>query len=200
MRYSKEQINERFQMLSPTVQDIILSVEIADAIKEITKKNDLHMDTAGLLNEEITYVIVGAEKSVNFVSNLKTKVHIPEDKVNSVAGDVNEKIFLPVREALKNAANKPAQDIKSEVVEESNLHKKEVELENSINHAPLTESEEIRQHIEAQRVVGNTTAPPANLPTGVPAEAPTEQKEEKQKPSFENKKPSHVDPYREPFE
>jgi hypothetical protein len=200
MRYSKEQINERFQMLSPTVQDIILSVEIADAIKEITKKNDLHMDTAGLLNEEITYVIVGAEKSVNFVSNLKTKVHIPEDKVNSVAGDVNEKIFLPVREALKNAANKPAQDIKLEVVEESNLHKKEVELENSINHAPLTESEEIRQHIEAQRVVGNTTAPPANLPTGVPAEAPTEQKEEKQKPSFENKKPSHVDPYREPFE
>lgn len=200
MRYSKEQINERFQMLSPTVQDIILSVEIADAIKEITKKNDLHMDTAGLLNEEITYVIVGAEKSVNFVSNLKTKVHIPEDKVNSVAGDVNDKIFLPVREALKNAANKPAQDIKSEVVEESNLHKKEVELETRINHAPLTESEEIRQHIEAQRVVGNTTAPPANLPTGVPAEAPTEQKEEKQKPSFENKKPSHVDPYREPFE
>lgn len=200
MRYSKEQINERFQMLSPTVQDIILSVEIADAIKEITKKNDLHMDTAGLLNEEITYVIVGAEKSVNFVSNLKTKVHIPEDKVNSVAGDVNDKIFLPVREALKNAANKPAQDIKLEVVEESNLHKKEVELETRINHAPLTESEEIRQHIEAQRVVGNTTAPPANLPTGVPAEAPTEQKEEKQKPSFENKKPSHVDPYREPFE
>ena len=200
MRYSKEQINERFQMLSPTVQDIILSVEIADAIKEITKKNDLHMDTAGLLNEEITYVIVGAEKSVNFVSNLKTKVHIPEDKVNSVAGDVNEKIFLPVREALKNAANKPAQDIKLEVVEESNLHKKEVELENSINHAPLTESEEIRQHIEAQRVVGNTTAPPPNLPTSTPVDAPTEQKEEKQKPSFENKKPSHVDPYREPFE
>lgn len=200
MRYSKEQINERFQMLSPTVQDIILSVEIADAIKEITKKNDLHMDTAGLLNEEITYVIVGAEKSVNFVSNLKTKVHIPEDKVNSVAGDVNEKIFLPVREALKNAANKPAQDIKSEVVEESNLHKKEVELETRINHAPLTESEEIRQHIEAQRVVGNTTAPPPNLPTSTPVDAPTEQKEEKQKPSFENKKPSHVDPYREPFE
>lgn len=200
MRYSKEQINERFQMLSPTVQDIILSVEIADAIKEITKKNDLHMDTAGLLNEEITYVIVGAEKSVNFVSNLKTKVHIPEDKVNSVAGDVNDKIFLPVREALKNAANKPAQDIKLEVVEESNLHKKEVELENSINHAPLTESEEIRQHIEAQRVVGNTTAPPPNLPTSTPVDAPTEQKEEKQKPSFENKKPSHVDPYREPFE
>ena len=200
MRYSKEQINERFQMLSPTVQDIILSVEIADAIKEITKKNDLHMDTAGLLNEEITYVIVGAEKSVNFVSNLKTKVHIPEDKVNSVAGDVNDKIFLPVREALKNAANKPAQDIKSEVVEESNLHKKEVELETRINHAPLTESEEIRQHVEAQRVVGNTTAPPPNLPTSTPADAPTEQKEEKQKPSFENKKPSHVDPYREPFE
>ena len=200
MRYSKEQINERFQMLSPTVQDIILSVEIADAIKEITKKNDLHMDTAGLLNEEITYVIVGAEKSVNFVSNLKTKVHIPEDKVNSVAGDVNEKIFLPVREALKNAANKPAQDIKSEVVEESNLHKKEVELETRINHAPLTESEEIRQHVEAQRVVGNTTAPPPNLPTSTPVDAPTEQKEEKQKPSFENKKPSHVDPYREPLE
>ena len=200
MRYSKEQINERFQMLSPTVQDIILSVEIADAIKEITKKNDLHMDTAGLLNEEITYVIVGAEKSVNFVSNLKTKVHIPEDKVNSVAGDVNDKIFLPVREALKNAANKPAQDIKSEVVEESNLHKKEVELETRINHAPLTESEEIRQHVEAQRVVGNTTAPPPNLPTSTPVDAPTEQKEEKQKPSFENKKPSHVDPYREPFE
>jgi hypothetical protein len=200
MRYTKEQINERFQMLPASVQDIVLSAEVADAIKEIADKNGLHIDTAGLLNEEITYVMVGAEKSSNFISNLKTKVHLPEDKVNAVAGDVNEKIFLPVREALKVAADKPAQSVESEVVPSSSLHRKEVSLENQINHSQLTESEEIKEQIKTEQEVRPEVPPPANLPVGEEVVKDIEAKDENKERHIEKQSPYAKDPYREPFE
>jgi hypothetical protein len=203
MRYSKEQINERFQILPSSVQDIILSAEVADTIKAIADKNNLHIDTAGLLNEEITFVMVGAEKSVNFIKNLRIYLHLSEDKVNAVAGEVNEKIFLPIREALKNVANKPEQALEpeiTEIIDDSNLHKKEIELENKIEHAPLTESEEIRKQIEEQRLqaVKPPVAPPPNLPTQ--SDAPTDELNLGARRPSEEKKPFHVDPYREPIE
>jgi hypothetical protein len=191
MRYTKEQINERFQMLPSSVQDVVLSAEVADAIKTIADKNDLYIDTAGLLNEEITYVMVGAEKSVNFISNLKTKVHLPEDKVNAVAGDVNDKIFLPIREALKNAANKPAQDIGPETPAPSDLQEKAISLENKDSRPPLTESEEIREQVKRSQEVKQTPAPPANLPIG-------EENKIKEK-HIQKQSPYAKDPYREPL-
>ena len=203
MRYTKEQINERFQMLPSSVQDIVLSAEVADAIKEIANKNQLHIDTAGLLNEEITYVMVGAEKSVDFIKNLKIHLRLPEDKANTVARDVNEKIFLPIREALKKVADTPAQSVEPEAIASSSLHKKEVSLENQINHSQLTESEEIKEQVRAEQEVMPEAPPPANLPVGEEVGEVGEDVE-----SIDGTKERHIqkqspyakDPYREPIE
>lgn len=209
MRYTKEQINQRFQMLPSKVQDIILSVEVANAIKEIAKKNDLHIDTAGLLNEEITYVMVGAEKSVNFISNLKRYLHLPENKINAIAGDVNQKIFLPVREALKNTANSSAQTTEQDTPEQSDLRKKETNLENQINHTPLTESEQIREKVKVEQEAKPLVPPPANLPVDEKAQSKsivdetktaTQDKDETKERHIEKQSPYAKDPYREPID
>lgn len=214
MRYSKEEINKRFQMLPEQVQDIVLSTEVVDAIKKITEKNNLHIDTAGLLNEEITYVMVGAEKSANFINNLKTKVRLPENKINAIAGDVNEKIFLPIRESLKRVANATAQNTiqKTDEVEtkisQNPLQEKETELQNQINHLPLTESEEIKEQVQAYQETKPQAPPPANLP--IEEEVSKLSEGYTSKPSEDTGKPEerHIqkqspyakDPYREPID
>lgn len=197
MRYSKEEINKRFQMLPEQVQDIVLSTEVVDAIKKITEKNNLHIDTAGLLNEEITYVMVGAEKSANFINNLKTKVRLPENKINAIAGDVNEKIFLPIRESLKRVANATAQNtiLADEVetkISQNPLQEKETELQNQIDHPPLTESEEIKEQVSK-----------LSEDTGKPSEDTGKTSENTGKPEerhIQKQSPYAKDPYREPID
>lgn len=195
MRYSKDFLNEKYKQLPEVVKNAMGSVDRGNLIKSIAEKHQMHIDQAGLLLEEIMYVTLGIEKTSDFIRNLKVHLRIPENKVNVIAGDVNEKIFLPVREALKNVANKSAQDIKSEAIEiidDNNLHKKEVKIENKIDHAPLTESQEIKQHIARQQAVKPVVAPPPNLPTG--------ETNGEAMPLNLEKKPTHTDPYREPID
>lgn len=187
MRYTKEQIDQRFKILPPSVQDAVLSVGVADSIKSIADKHQLHIDQTGLLNEEITYVMVGAEKSSDFIRNLKTQTKLPNNKVNAIAGDVNDKIFLPIRELMKNVT-KEAQ------VESTTENKEPETIINEIHYTSLGgESEEIKQQVAKEREVKPTTPIPENLPTQQEPNLVT------RLPSKE-KKPSHRDPYREPIE
>ena len=103
MRYSKEQVYMKFQKLPTVVQDVIFSSNTTDTIKEISKKYNLHIDKIGILNKEITYIIVGLEKTTDFIRNIKVQLNLPDEKINAIAKDVNEKIFLQVREVMKKA-------------------------------------------------------------------------------------------------
>lgn len=195
MRFSEDYFYEKYRMLPKSIKRVIYSLDIHNIVKSITDKHSLHVDTAGILDDEIMYAIVGITKVSDFIRNLKVQLKLPDNEVNVIAKDVNEKIFLPIREALKNVANKSTQDIKPETIEtieDNNLHKKEVEIESKIDHAPLTESEEIKQQIVRQQIVKPAVSPPPNLPTGEP-------NGEARPPSGE-KKPIHIDPYREPTE
>ncbi|MFQ5662033.1 MAG: hypothetical protein ACE5F2_02165 [Candidatus Paceibacteria bacterium] len=206
MRHSKEQINERFQRLPSVVQDIVLSSETEEVIKNISSKHSLHVDTAGLLSEEITYVMVGAEKATDFIRNLKAQTNLPDEKINAIAKDVNEKIFLPIRKSLKKAGDvSPAESgIRNQEsrkpqpqkeIHHPSLNEKphlETKFPSEGEARPLSESEDIKKQIKQQQEVKKVTVPPTNLPT--------EPHLETKFPSGEEKRPTHVDPYREPIE
>lgn len=105
MRYPKEQINEKFQKLPSVAQGMILSSETGDVIKEISSRYNLQIDTVRVLNEEITFVLIGIEKSSDFIRNIKAQSRLPDEKINAIAKDVNEKIFLPVLVYMKTVEN-----------------------------------------------------------------------------------------------
>lgn len=93
MRYSKKFLNERYHTLPESIQDMMGSVEIGEVISSIEKKHNIDDNHLGI---EITYVMVGVEKSSNFICNLKAHLNLSGEKVNAISKDVNEKIFLPM--------------------------------------------------------------------------------------------------------
>jgi|ETNmetMinimDraft_35_1059890.scaffolds.fasta_scaffold31031_2 hypothetical protein len=188
MRYTKEQINERFQLLQPQVQNAVLSIEVAETIKSIAQKHQLHIDTTGTLNEEITYVMVGAEKATDFIKNLKMQLKLPDEKANAIAKDVNEKVFLKIRKLMMESTQKPETKVQQEP--------------KAIHHTPLFESEGIKEQLRQQQVVKPVVAPPSNLPTQPDSTAGESSRQTgvQVESTDEQKKPSHVDPYREPIE
>ena len=222
MRYSAESLTEKYKVLPKGVRDMAKSLEVSNTIKAISEKHNLHIDIAEILYDEITYVMFGAEKATDFIRNLKIYLKLPDEKVNAIAKDVNEKIFLPIREALKKVADTPAQstaqpsDIIKPEVPQSTLHQKEEALEDQINHPPLSESEEIKEQVKAQQEVKPQAPLPENLPSDEPVDLePTQEPEPTLTPKTENqpaktekKEERHIqkqspyakDPYREPIE
>jgi hypothetical protein len=154
MKYTKEQINEKFQKLASPVQDIILSTNTEEAIKTIADKNSLHIDTAGQLNEQITFVMIGLEPASEFIKHIKERLQLPEEKARAVAKDVNEQIFNKIREVLKNTPQQPSHEISTDA-DKSALERKKEQLEKEV---------EQKTNLEAGHPSG-TGAPPPNLPT-----------------------------------
>lgn len=199
MRYSNEFLLEKYKTLPKSVRDILITLNMDALIKAITEKHRIHLDIADVLDDEITYVIFGAEKSTDFIRNLKAQLKLPDEKINAIAKDVNEKIFLPIREALKKAVDASSSESANDfsTVQEG-IKNKELGEETE-------ELDEIKKQIAKQKITKPAVVPPPNLPTGAPAGASPESSEPKEPhlvtrlPS-EEKKPAHIDPYREPIE
>ena len=189
MRFSEDYFYEKYRMLPKGIKRTMYSLDIHDIVKSITDKYKLHIDTAGILDDEIMYAIIGITKVSDFIRNLKTQLKLPDEKVNAIAKDVNEKIFLQIRKELKK-------------VSEEKITKETTQKQNEIHHSPLSESEEIKKQIKERQAVKPVVTPPTNLPTqsNSPTESVNEQADVRIESKEEQKKPSHVDPYREPIE
>tara|TARA_B100001971_G_C18055816_1_gene465253 strand:- start:19 stop:645 length:627 start_codon:yes stop_codon:yes gene_type:complete len=208
MRFSEDYFYEKYRMLPKGIKRTMYSLDIHDIVKSITDKYKLHIVTAGILDDEIMYAIIGITKVSDFIRNLKTQLKLPDEKVNAIAKDVNEKIFLPIRESLKKTENippvEPTNDSTKRQAITQNQESKKMQTQKEIHHSPLTESEEIKKQIRQQQTPKQVGTLPPNLPTGVPnsKEESAEQSndEDDASPRLKNKKPSHIDPYREPIE
>jgi len=235
MKYTKEQLNEKYKMLPKELQDAMFSGEATENVKKIGEKHNLHVDKIGELGEEVWFTMLGVKRSADFIRNIKTRLNLPDEKINMIAKDINEKIFLPVREymkktqgvllepsveistevvpqqeeeksvreALKEAGAEPVQSTESEIkpattYNSDDLRKKEVELENQINHPQLTESEETNVPINTEQEVKPEAPVPANLP--VEEEVKKVGQEVGKERHIQKQSPYAKDPYREPIE
>lgn len=219
-------------MLPREIKNVVGSTKLSEFLKSLIKKYNLHIDQAGILGDEINFTLLGFTKTTDFIRNLKTQLNLPDEKINAIAKDVNEKIFLPIRESLKKAGDvSPAEsgirnqesrkpqpqkeihpvrdrtpqmsdDFRRKSISNGIHHPSLNEKSNLVTPPPSDESEEIRKQVEHQKVTKPVVVPPPNIPTGAPTGAPEESGKphlEARHPS-EEKKPSHVDPYREPIE
>jgi len=133
--------------------------------------------------------MLGVKRTVDFIRNIKARLNLPDEKINAIAKDVNEKIFLQVREAMKRAQNTSTSD-ESKVEDvskpQSEIHHPKLDQNPHLGALPpiapdlvtpppsktivdkAEESEEIKSQIEKQQVVHHTAPPPPNLPTAEP--------------------------------
>lgn len=102
MSYSKEELNEAYKKLPPELQEVFLSVDVTDAITNIGKKYNLHIDQIGLLDSETGLVLLGLTHPTEFVSSLTKRLGIDRIIASQVASDINDQVFLRVRELLKD--------------------------------------------------------------------------------------------------
>jgi len=101
MSYTREQLKEYYVKLPREIKVILDSEENTDKIYELGNKHQLHIDKIGLLDREISLIMFGVVKPQEFIPNLREKLKIDDEEARKIALEVNEQIFNPIRESLK---------------------------------------------------------------------------------------------------
>ncbi|MFY9462457.1 MAG: hypothetical protein WAP51_04630, partial [Candidatus Sungiibacteriota bacterium] len=98
---TEETILKRYESLPDDLKEALMGVSTADAIYEIGRKANLNIEKMGALAEEVGLIILGFVPSANFISDLKTALGVNEEKATEIASEINERVFLSIRESLK---------------------------------------------------------------------------------------------------
>lgn len=100
MRFTPTQLQEQYKKLSEDLKEAIFSVETEKIIQDISAKHSLQIDQMGELASETGLILLGLTKSEEYVNNLSESLKISVDKAREIAKDVNNEIFLKVKNSL----------------------------------------------------------------------------------------------------
>ncbi len=84
------------------------SMDSTNNIRAIGNKYALHVDQIGELGDEIGLVMLGLTKTGDFVTHLIARLGLDRPVAEAIAREVNEQIFLKIRESLQALHNEPA--------------------------------------------------------------------------------------------
>jgi hypothetical protein len=102
-------IKERFDALPEAVKEVILSSNYEESLLAIgtSFKNHLTVEQLSVLERETTLVMMGLTPTKNFEAELTRELGVDKEKGAQIVKEINEKIFLKIRELLK-LMNTPA--------------------------------------------------------------------------------------------
>lgn len=221
-------IQEQFKTLPKTLQDAILTADLPGKMKMISEKHKLHIDKAAIFENETMLIMLGLENHTDYADNLKKEMGISDEVAQEITKDVNDQIFLPIRESLKEMENKNIEEAETEQreeeqnIEQETTQKTTQEIVQTPSYqtpqaAPKQEPQE-QQAIQQQQAApqekqdqAQQTTPKQEIPeqpSNIFGDKLTQQvrspKENirMEEPSEKKEKtmPQSVDPYREPIE
>lgn len=101
MNYSEQILKARFEQLPESVKEAIIATPWKDKLAQIAGKHRMHIDQADRLDKETIIVMFGLEHPDNLVYNIAKHLDVSEEKAEAIAEDLNNEIFLKIRESLK---------------------------------------------------------------------------------------------------
>lgn len=99
--HSIEEINKKIETLPVEVVKAISDSETNNTLVSIGQKHNLPIPTISDLDVEMRYVMLGFIHPNDFTARIKA-LGIEEEKARAIAHDINEQIFMEIREELKD--------------------------------------------------------------------------------------------------
>lgn len=100
LKYTPEQLEERYQKLPEELKDALFSVETTKLIDRIRKENKFSEKDAEKLAELVGRVLIGILPPKEFEESLKAELGIPAKSAKKIAETINSQVFDPVKESL----------------------------------------------------------------------------------------------------
>lgn len=159
MDYDQEKIEERYDSLPEDLKAAISSVEIGQLVANIADKNGLMLDQAAELMNEVAMVMLGVTPSDSFTSTIAKKIGMENRVADTIAGEVNEKIFDKIRQSLQKIQKEHIEQEQAELNVNNGSTATTTPSTTSINRV-YPSREEILQGIEDPQ---KTSSAPVNI-------------------------------------
>ena len=95
----------KFFQFPQNLREAITSTETAAQIKKTAEKNNLNKDQLWNFSYVVGMVLLGETNITEFVKEIQEKCGMEEEPARQVARDINQVVFLPVKEELKKINN-----------------------------------------------------------------------------------------------
>lgn len=105
MRINKEILNKKLNEASDDVRNAVMSENTMNVLSDIAKEFNLHIDQAGILEEEVLYTILGIQTSEEFIKRISREFNLSRIVAQDIASEVNEKVSGFIRNEIQNKTN-----------------------------------------------------------------------------------------------
>lgn len=115
-------IKEKFDSLPEGIRETILSSNYQETLLEVGKQYQLTVGQMGTLEMETTLVMMGLTPTTDFEVELIRELNVDKTKGYQIVKDINEKIFLKIRELLKSMNTPKGEGSPVEEVNEAQIN------------------------------------------------------------------------------
>lgn len=123
-KFTPQQLQEAYKKLPGDIKKLYSSEEVTNKLYNTGQKYNLHVDQIGGLVDEVGWVMVGLNPTQKFTSNIIERLKIDSDLAKNITNDINQEIFVHIREALqkKEESGQPNHDqVLSEIENPSSI-------------------------------------------------------------------------------
>ena len=108
-QFTQQEIENALKRTPKTIQEEMSNpVATAESLVGVQKKFELHMDQLGVMTALTRNMLLGLVNPQEFLQGL-IEVKVPDAQARQIMQDVNEQIFMPLREQMKKEGSVPAQ-------------------------------------------------------------------------------------------
>ncbi|MEK7120925.1 MAG: hypothetical protein AAB840_02435, partial [Patescibacteria group bacterium] len=115
MEFTEEQLKQKYDNLPPDLREALDSTEVFAKFQAISDRYRLLLDKAGMLEQEVSLVLLGLVPAPEFVSRIRQKLEVSLEEAQKIAGDVNETIFKGFRDSLMRVHASVGEEKREEV-------------------------------------------------------------------------------------
>jgi hypothetical protein len=113
MQITPDQFDAAYSKLPYQIREFIATDSVGTITLTVGKTYNLHVDTIGALERETTNMLLGLINPEQFVAELKS-AGIPQESIPNIVAELNTKIFVPLREKMRNPSPEDAESGESE--------------------------------------------------------------------------------------
>lgn len=95
----EESVAQVLKTLPPVVREYVGNQRYTPVAQALVAKYSLHIDQGGVLERGIMLLLMGVDTPDEFTQALKDDARLDDATIESIAQDINEQIFIPLRKA-----------------------------------------------------------------------------------------------------
>jgi len=102
-----EDVRSVINDLPKPIASFLTNGSVESVAKTITQKNNLHIDQGAVIEKALMLTLMGIQEPTTLPKILKDDVSLDDETLNSILSDMNELVFTPLHESMKNPDTSP---------------------------------------------------------------------------------------------